>query len=67
VLNHITVYIFEHAPMEVGTQWLCGPAARFQAKWGPTTVERRNRCFNWTAGDGEKQMRAGFRGVTRTP
>eukprot|EP01043_Picozoa_sp_COSAG02_P030829 COSAG02_NODE_1986_length_10180_cov_38.805575_10_plen_511_part_00 len=25
----------------------------FQARWGPTTVERRNRCFNWTADTGE--------------
>ena len=25
----------------------------FAAKWGPTTVERRNRCFNWTSDTGE--------------
>ena len=25
----------------------------FAAKWGPTTVERRNRCFNWTADEGQ--------------
>jgi hypothetical protein len=25
----------------------------FKAKWGPTTVERRDRCFNWTADEGQ--------------